>query len=79
MGYSERCYEIKVRPLVGFLRKVSPIRYYYTNRIFQIVLFLKRVYMLLPIRAKSLYAYGHHHTVMGPHTHVVIFSDPVRV
>ena len=32
--------------------------------------------MLVPICAKSPYAYRYHHTSMGPHTHMVIFPAP---
>ena len=35
--------------------------------------------MLLTICAKSPYTYGHHHTSIGPHTHMVIYFDAVRV
>ena len=37
------------------------------------------IYMLVTICAKLPYAYRHHHTGIGPHTHMVIYFNTVRV
>ena len=37
------------------------------------------MFMLVPIREKSLYMYEHHHTGMGPHNHMVIYFDTIQV
>ena len=39
----------------------------------------QKVYMLVPILAKSPYVYRNHHTGMGTHTRIMTFYDTVRL
>ena len=48
-------------------------KYIFVDYVFFCYLLLVLTYMLLLIRTKSPYVYGHHHTGMGPHTCMVIF------